>query len=107
MKQDKPRYVAPAAAQSPIRQKLLSNLRSKLSLPLIVPSTFKVSFGQKSNFGTTLSTMSNDDKVPLEKVYVSHDVGVSSEAMNTDYNPGSRAAYGSTFQIHGQSASAR
>ena len=49
--------------------------------------------------------MSKDDTVPLEKVYVSHDVGVSSEAMDTDYSSGGKAAYGSTFEIHGQSAS--
>ena len=105
MKQDKPRYVAPTPAQNPLRQKILSSLRSKLSLPSIVPSTFKVSFPQKSNFGTTLSATSNDDTVPLEKVYVSHDVGDSSEAMDTDYNFGSKAAYGSAIQTHGQSAS--
>ena len=103
MKQTKARYVPPAGPHS-IRQKLLSSFKSKLSLPSINPSTFKVSFAHQTQKDATLTSSSSTHMMPLEQVYVSHGVDVASEAMKADDGTSRDDTYGSTFQIHSQSA---
>lgn len=100
-KKDKPRDVTHTPEHYQDRRRLLSGIRSKFSLPSIVPSTLKVSLAQQSQLGTTLSTVSKEHIMPLEKIYVSHGIGVSSEAMNTIDSPANKLSYGSTFQIYG------
>ena len=100
MKQDKVRYVPPAAGPQTIRQRLLSTFRSKFSLPSINPSTFKVSFARKTQTDPILSISSKDCIVPMDAVYVSHGVGISSEAMEAGDGTDRKDAYGNTFEIH-------
>ena len=99
-KQEKARYVPPAADRHPMRQRLLSTLRTRFPLPSINPSTFKFSFAQKTQSDAMFSVSSKDCIVPLDNVYVSHGVGISSEAMEAGYGTGRKDAYGNAFQIH-------
>ncbi|KAL8915919.1 MAG: hypothetical protein Q9172_006562 [Xanthocarpia lactea] len=102
MKQSKARDTPPAAQPHWIRQKLLSNFKFRFALPSIHPSTFKVSFARNTQSDARVSVTSTDCIVPLDNVYVSHEMGVSSEAMKAgNYSPVSDA-YGSSYQIYGQ-----
>ena len=100
MKQDKVRYVPTAAGPQTIRRRLLSTFRSKFTLPSINPSTFKVSFARKTQTDTMFSIGSKNCIVPLDAVYVSHGVGISSEAMEVEDGTGRKDTYGNTFQVH-------
>lgn len=100
MKQDKVRYVPSAAEPHPIRQRMSSTLRSRFTLPSITPSIFKVSFTRSTQSNGMFSISSKDCIVPLDNVYVSHDVDISSEAMDPSDGTGRENAYGNAFWIH-------
>lgn len=99
-KQEKARYVPPAAETNRIRQRLLSSFRSKFSLPSIIPSTFRVSFARKTQLSGSFSWSSKDCIVPLDNVYVSHGVGISPEAKEAGNGHGDQDTYGNSFQVH-------